>query len=61
MGDLVDFVIYKKKKEAISSSYEDELNRLWVVILVWSPYAFAREKQVNSNWMEMFFYPDKDW
>jgi hypothetical protein len=60
MGDLVDFIAYKKKKET-SFCYEDELNRLWVVILIWSPYAFARERQLNDRWMEMFFYQDKDW
>lgn len=60
MGDLVDFMAYKKRKETFPR-YEDELNRLWVVILIWSPYAFAKERQVNQNWMEMFFYPDRDW
>ena len=60
MGDVIDFMAYKRKKEAIPR-YEAELDRLWVVIIVWTPYCFARERQVNENWMDLFFYPDKDW
>ena len=60
MGDLIDFMAHKKRKKDFPR-YESELNRLWVVIVVWTPYALAREKQVNSHWMEDFFYPDKDW
>jgi hypothetical protein len=60
MGELVDFVTYKKRKKTFSS-YESELDRLWTNILVWTPYSIALERQHNINWMDMFFYPDKDW
>jgi hypothetical protein len=60
MGDLIDFMAYKRKREALPN-YNAELDRLWVVIVIWTPYRIARERQVNSNWMDMFFYPDEDW
>lgn len=61
MGDVIDFVAYRAKKKNTFSRYEHELDRLWVVILIWTPYRFARERQVNENWMDLFFYPDEDW
>jgi hypothetical protein len=60
MGDLIDFMTYKRKRESLPN-YNTELDRLWVVIVIWTPYRIARERQVNSNWMDLFFYPDKDW
>jgi hypothetical protein len=60
MGDLIDFMAYKRKRESLPN-YNTELDRLWVVIVIWTPYKIARERQVNSNWMDMFFYPDEDW
>jgi hypothetical protein len=64
MGDVIDFLEYKRKKEVAKNDYKafmDELRRLNTWSFYWTPYDIALEKQNNVNWMDIFFYPDEDW
>jgi hypothetical protein len=64
MGDLIDFLAYKRKKALSQKEYEDflsEVRRLNVFTVMWTPYDVAKEVQTNPNWMDLFFYEDEDW
>jgi len=60
VGEVINLEEYRRNKKRYKA-YSSELNRLWVTIIIWTPYDFALEKQINANWMNNFFYPDEDW
>lgn len=66
MGDVIDFLSYKRQKELrlkIYSIYNDEQNRLFQPIgIAVTRYEFALEKQLDGDYfLYKYFFPDFDW